>query len=185
MPPIVITLPYKDVQWHSMTFNDIQCHSMPFNARQWHSMPYVVHLAHGVVRVEQRAILLKLGFGWSVREAPHKRNPGPSSTTYQVNKTCICHRSKTRRKKSRGRLKHARYSTTCYEYIKTWNNTDDLTFKEGLDCISALFLQRNQGVLYNNTLLCTRRHMKLYHMSYYCVYTVSYTHLTLPTTPYV
>ena len=37
------------------------------------------------------------------------------------------------------------------------------SFREGMRCISTLFPQYNQEVSYNNTPLCTRRHMKLYH----------------------
>ena len=68
------------------------------------------------------------------------------------------------------RLKHARYSTTCQEYIKTWT-----TLTGGLlDWISTLFMWHNQGVSHNLSLLCTRRHMNLYHRytcSILCAYT--------------
>ena len=51
------------------------------------------------------------------------------------------------------------------------SNTDS-SFKEGLDWISTLFLQHNQGVSYKNTLLCTRSNIKLniklYHSGYTC-----------------
>ena len=47
-----------------------------------------------------------------------KNRPEPSSTTYQVNETCIYRTSRARRKSKR-RLNHARIST-CYGHIKTW-----------------------------------------------------------------
>ena len=53
----------------------------------------------------------------AVKTCLTKTRPGPSSTIHQVNKTCICRVSRTRRK-SRRRLKHARNST-CYEYSST------------------------------------------------------------------
>ena len=42
-------------------------------------------------------------------------------------------------------------------------NRTDQSFIEGLDWISTLFLQHNQGVSYHNTLLRTRKRTKLYH----------------------
>ena len=65
--------------------------------------------------------------------------------------------SKTR--KSRGRLKHARYSTTCYEYIKTWTALTRASRKgwPGYPLCFCSTIREFRTI----TLRCTRRHFTL------------------------
>ena len=68
-----------------------------------------------------------------------------------LNTTCTC------RKRP---LKHEIHHPTSISRTEQHSSTDP-SLNEGLDWISSLFLQHDQGVPYNNALFCTRKHMKL------------------------
>ena len=72
--------------------------------------------------------------------------------TQWITNTWTCSISRTRRK-GRGRLKYARYSTTIYmllyEYIKAWTALTGASRKDWT--MYASFVQHNQGVSCSNT----------------------------------